>query len=65
MAAEIWVLAACVCATFAITIGTFPAVTADTKSTLARGDGAWGELPPPPSVRPSVRLSVRPLPRPD
>ncbi|XP_061535326.1 equilibrative nucleoside transporter 1-like isoform X2 [Phycodurus eques] len=37
---KIWVPAACVCGTFTVTIGTFPAIAADTKSTLARG-GAW------------------------
>ncbi|XP_057700197.1 equilibrative nucleoside transporter 1-like [Corythoichthys intestinalis] len=38
---KIWVLAACVCTTFTITIGVFPAVAADTKSTRAAG-GTWG-----------------------
>ncbi|KAM4604089.1 equilibrative nucleoside transporter 1-like isoform 1-T2 [Polymixia lowei] len=37
---KIWVLALSVCFTFTITIGTFPAVTADVKSTIANG-GAW------------------------
>ncbi|XP_034055112.1 equilibrative nucleoside transporter 1-like isoform X2 [Gymnodraco acuticeps] len=34
---KIWLLALSVCFTFTVTIGTFPAITADTKSTLARG----------------------------
>ncbi|XP_041838524.1 equilibrative nucleoside transporter 1-like [Melanotaenia boesemani] len=37
---KIWVLALSVCFTFTVTIGTFPAITADTKSTLA-GGGSW------------------------
>ncbi|KAM4583888.1 equilibrative nucleoside transporter 1-like isoform 1-T1 [Odontesthes bonariensis] len=37
---KIWVLALLVCFTFTVTIGTFPAITADTRSTLA-GGGAW------------------------
>lgn len=37
---KIWVLALSVCFTFTVTIGTFPAVTADTQSTLADG-GSW------------------------
>lgn len=37
---KIWLLALSVCLTFTITIGTFPAITADTKSTLADG-GSW------------------------
>ncbi|XP_072240062.1 equilibrative nucleoside transporter 1-like [Leuresthes tenuis] len=37
---KIWVLALLVCFTFTVTIGTFPAITADTKSTLA-GGGPW------------------------
>ncbi|XP_012986814.1 equilibrative nucleoside transporter 1 isoform X2 [Esox lucius] len=36
----IWVLALSVCFAFTITIGTFPAVTVDVKSTIADG-GAW------------------------
>uniref|UniRef100_A0A8B9KJ00 Solute carrier family 29 member 1b n=1 Tax=Astyanax mexicanus TaxID=7994 RepID=A0A8B9KJ00_ASTMX len=36
----IWVMALSVCFCFTITIGTFPAVTADVKSTIANG-GAW------------------------
>ncbi|MED6269373.1 hypothetical protein AMECASPLE_035844 [Ameca splendens] len=36
----IWVLAFSVCFTFTVTIGTFPAITADTQSTLAEG-GSW------------------------
>uniref|UniRef100_A0A3Q4I4W3 Solute carrier family 29 member 1b n=1 Tax=Neolamprologus brichardi TaxID=32507 RepID=A0A3Q4I4W3_NEOBR len=35
---KIWILALSVCFTFTVTIGTFPAVTADTKSTLSDGD---------------------------
>ncbi|KAI3352716.1 hypothetical protein L3Q82_020168, partial [Scortum barcoo] len=37
---KIWLLALSVCLTFTITIGTFPAITADTKSTLA-DEGSW------------------------
>ncbi|XP_049900111.1 equilibrative nucleoside transporter 1-like isoform X1 [Epinephelus moara] len=37
---KIWLLALSVCFTFTVTIGTFPAITADTKSTLADG-GLW------------------------
>ncbi|XP_039865891.1 equilibrative nucleoside transporter 1-like isoform X2 [Simochromis diagramma] len=37
---KIWILALSVCFTFTVTIGTFPAVTADTKSTLSDG-GSW------------------------
>lgn len=37
---KIWVMALSVCFAFTVTIGTFPAVTADTKSTIANG-GAW------------------------
>ncbi|KAF7645020.1 hypothetical protein LDENG_00211640, partial [Lucifuga dentata] len=37
---KIWVLALSVCFTFTVTIGTFPAITADAKSTIANG-GAW------------------------
>ncbi|KAL2086650.1 hypothetical protein ACEWY4_017709 [Coilia grayii] len=37
---KIWVMAVCVCFAFTITIGTFPAVTVDVKSTIAEG-GAW------------------------
>uniref|UniRef100_A0A671TDT6 Solute carrier family 29 member 1 (Augustine blood group) n=1 Tax=Sparus aurata TaxID=8175 RepID=A0A671TDT6_SPAAU len=36
----IWLLAVSVCFTFTITIGLFPAITADIKSTLADG-GSW------------------------
>uniref|UniRef100_A0A3Q1BSF5 Solute carrier family 29 member 1b n=1 Tax=Amphiprion ocellaris TaxID=80972 RepID=A0A3Q1BSF5_AMPOC len=36
----IWILALSVCFTFTITIGTFPAITADTQSTLA-DVGSW------------------------
>lgn len=38
---KIWVLALSVCLVFAVTIGIFPAVTADVKSTVA-GDSSWG-----------------------
>ncbi|KAF0036986.1 hypothetical protein F2P81_009860 [Scophthalmus maximus] len=38
---RIWLLALSVCFTFTVTIGIYPAVTADTKSTLADGD-SWG-----------------------
>ncbi|KAG5278549.1 hypothetical protein AALO_G00100170 [Alosa alosa] len=37
---KIWVMALSVCFAFTITIGTFPAVTVDVKSTIANG-GAW------------------------
>uniref|UniRef100_A0AAQ6ALR9 Solute carrier family 29 member 1b n=1 Tax=Amphiprion ocellaris TaxID=80972 RepID=A0AAQ6ALR9_AMPOC len=37
---KIWILALSVCFTFTITIGTFPAITADTQSTLA-DVGSW------------------------
>lgn len=37
---KIWILALSVCFTFTVTIGTFPSITADTKSTLADG-GSW------------------------
>ncbi|KAK0153681.1 Equilibrative nucleoside transporter 1 [Merluccius polli] len=37
---QIWVLALSVCFIFTITIGTFPAVTVEVKSSLAKG-GAW------------------------
>ncbi|XP_036401048.1 equilibrative nucleoside transporter 1-like [Megalops cyprinoides] len=37
---KIWVLALSVCFAFTITIGTFPAVTVDVKSTIANGS-AW------------------------
>ncbi|KAM8772367.1 equilibrative nucleoside transporter 1-like [Acanthopagrus schlegelii] len=37
---KIWLLAVSVCFTFTITIGLFPAITADIKSTLADG-GSW------------------------
>uniref|UniRef100_A0A7N5ZUL9 Solute carrier family 29 member 1b n=1 Tax=Anabas testudineus TaxID=64144 RepID=A0A7N5ZUL9_ANATE len=36
----IWLLAFSVCFTFTVTIGTFPAITADTTSTIADG-GSW------------------------
>lgn len=39
---QIWIMALSVCFIFAVTIGTFPAVTVDVKSTVAEG-GAWGE----------------------
>ncbi|ROI80408.1 Equilibrative nucleoside transporter 1 [Anabarilius grahami] len=35
---QIWVMALSVCFVFAVTIGTFPAVTADAKSTIAEGE---------------------------
>ncbi|KAL1006221.1 hypothetical protein UPYG_G00069430 [Umbra pygmaea] len=35
---KIWVLALSVCFAFTVTIGTFPAVTADVKSTIAKGE---------------------------
>ncbi|XP_077341534.1 equilibrative nucleoside transporter 1 [Lithobates pipiens] len=38
---KIWVLALSVCLVFAVTIGIFPAVTADVKSTIA-GGSSWG-----------------------
>uniref|UniRef100_A0A8C7XV13 Solute carrier family 29 member 1b n=1 Tax=Oryzias sinensis TaxID=183150 RepID=A0A8C7XV13_9TELE len=37
---KIWVLALSVCCLFTVTIGIFPAVTADTRSTLSAG-GSW------------------------
>ncbi|XP_032364913.1 equilibrative nucleoside transporter 1 [Etheostoma spectabile] len=37
---KIWLLAVSVCFTFTVTIGTFPAITADTRSTLGDG-GSW------------------------
>ncbi|XP_061843950.2 equilibrative nucleoside transporter 1-like isoform X1 [Nerophis lumbriciformis] len=37
---KIWVLALSVCFTFTVTIGTFPAVAADTKSSLGQGS-SW------------------------
>ncbi|XP_022622433.1 equilibrative nucleoside transporter 1-like isoform X2 [Seriola dumerili] len=37
---KIWLLALSVCFTFTVTIGTFPAITADIKSTL-NGRGSW------------------------
>uniref|UniRef100_A0A3B4VIC6 Solute carrier family 29 member 1 (Augustine blood group) n=1 Tax=Seriola dumerili TaxID=41447 RepID=A0A3B4VIC6_SERDU len=37
---SIWLLALSVCFTFTVTIGTFPAITADIKSTL-NGRGSW------------------------
>ncbi|CAK6983868.1 equilibrative nucleoside transporter 1-like isoform X1, partial [Scomber scombrus] len=37
---KVWLLALSVCFTFTVTIGTFPAITADTKSTIAAG-GSW------------------------
>ncbi|XP_031735634.1 equilibrative nucleoside transporter 1-like isoform X1 [Anarrhichthys ocellatus] len=40
---KIWRLALLVCFTFTVTIGTFPAITADTKSTLADG-GSWEQF---------------------
>ncbi|KAI4792830.1 hypothetical protein KUCAC02_033120 [Chaenocephalus aceratus] len=43
---KIWLLALSVCFTFTVTIGTFPAITADTKSTLARGSWERYFIPP-------------------
>lgn len=40
---QIWVTALSVCFIFTVTIGTFPAVTVEVKSTIANG-GAWGEF---------------------
>ncbi|KAL6111268.1 slc29a1 [Pungitius sinensis] len=40
---KIWQLALLVCFTFTVTIGTFPAITADTKSTIANGS-SWGQF---------------------
>ncbi|KAM9733739.1 equilibrative nucleoside transporter 1-like [Menidia menidia] len=37
---KIWVLALSVCFTFTVTIGTFPAITADTRSSLS-GSSSW------------------------
>ncbi|KAL0964543.1 hypothetical protein UPYG_G00325420 [Umbra pygmaea] len=39
---KIWVMALSVCFVFTITIGTFPAVTVDVKSTVAAG-GVWNQ----------------------
>uniref|UniRef100_A0AAQ4Q685 Solute carrier family 29 member 1b n=1 Tax=Gasterosteus aculeatus aculeatus TaxID=481459 RepID=A0AAQ4Q685_GASAC len=39
----IWQLALLVCFTFTVTIGTFPAITVDTKSTIADG-GSWEQF---------------------
>lgn len=39
---QIWVTALSVCFIFTVTIGTFPAVTADVKSAIA-GEGEWSE----------------------
>ena len=39
---QIWVMALSVCFIFTVTIGTFPAVTVEVKSTVADG-GVWGE----------------------
>uniref|UniRef100_A0A669EMU8 Solute carrier family 29 member 1a n=1 Tax=Oreochromis niloticus TaxID=8128 RepID=A0A669EMU8_ORENI len=39
---QIWVMALSVCFIFTVTIGVFPAVTVDVKSTVADG-GVWGE----------------------
>lgn len=47
---QIWVMALSVCFIFTVTIGTFPAVTVDVKSTVA-GGGAWGESPSHPSYK--------------
>lgn len=40
---QIWVMALSVCFIFTITIGIFPAVTVEVKSTVADG-GDWGEF---------------------
>nr|XP_040041470.1 equilibrative nucleoside transporter 1-like [Gasterosteus aculeatus aculeatus]XP_040041471.1 equilibrative nucleoside transporter 1-like [Gasterosteus aculeatus aculeatus] len=40
---KIWQLALLVCFTFTVTIGTFPAITVDTKSTIADG-GSWEQF---------------------
>uniref|UniRef100_A0A8C2ZAC5 Solute carrier family 29 member 1 (Augustine blood group) n=1 Tax=Cyclopterus lumpus TaxID=8103 RepID=A0A8C2ZAC5_CYCLU len=40
---KIWLVALLVCFNFTVTIGTFPAITADTKSTLANG-GSWDKF---------------------
>uniref|UniRef100_A0A8C3FZI9 Solute carrier family 29 member 1 (Augustine blood group) n=1 Tax=Cyclopterus lumpus TaxID=8103 RepID=A0A8C3FZI9_CYCLU len=40
---SIWLVALLVCFNFTVTIGTFPAITADTKSTLANG-GSWDKF---------------------
>ena len=39
---QMWVMALSVCFVFTVTIGTFPAITVEVKSTVADG-GAWGE----------------------
>lgn len=39
---QIWMMALSVCFIFTVTIGVFPAVTVDVKSTVA-GESAWGE----------------------
>ncbi|XP_028580197.2 equilibrative nucleoside transporter 1 [Podarcis muralis] len=39
---KIWVMAACVCFVFTVTIGVFPAVTADVKPTIA-GKTLWAD----------------------
>lgn len=39
---QIWAMAACVCFVFTVTIGVFPAVTADVKPTIA-GKTLWGK----------------------
>nr|XP_034964057.1 equilibrative nucleoside transporter 1 [Zootoca vivipara]XP_034964058.1 equilibrative nucleoside transporter 1 [Zootoca vivipara]XP_034964059.1 equilibrative nucleoside transporter 1 [Zootoca vivipara]XP_034964060.1 equilibrative nucleoside transporter 1 [Zootoca vivipara]XP_034964061.1 equilibrative nucleoside transporter 1 [Zootoca vivipara]XP_034964062.1 equilibrative nucleoside transporter 1 [Zootoca vivipara]XP_034964064.1 equilibrative nucleoside transporter 1 [Zootoca vivipara] len=39
---KIWVMAACVCFVFTVTIGVFPAVTSDTKPTIA-GKTIWAD----------------------
>lgn len=40
---QIWPMALSVCFIFTVTIGAFPAVTVEVKSTVA-GGGAWGEF---------------------
>ncbi|XP_051275947.1 equilibrative nucleoside transporter 1 [Dicentrarchus labrax] len=39
---QIWVMALSVCFIFTVTIGTFPAVTVDVRSTVAQEGDAWG-----------------------
>ncbi|XP_056266878.1 equilibrative nucleoside transporter 1-like isoform X2 [Pseudoliparis swirei] len=40
---KIWLLALLVCFNFTVTIGTYPSITADTRSTLANG-GSWDKF---------------------
>ncbi|MBN3277582.1 S29A1 protein, partial [Polyodon spathula] len=55
---KIWVLALSVCFVFMVTIGSFPAVTVDVKSTIA-GDSRWGA----PECRIQQRSSTQRWPR--